>query len=144
MSKTCGAAQAMTSSTPPSPALTPARITSAAGLEMTRFSEGSETTPSTETPATTLSPAVSDQDLIDGGANNDIIIGGSGSDWCYGDDGDDYLSTTDASCLDVIDGGSGYDTASYDRSWVFGNDRVLNCERLLPYGQASMLPNLTL
>jgi Ca2+-binding RTX toxin-like protein len=85
-----------------------------------------------------------DQDLIHGGADSDYIIGGSGSDWCYGDEGDDYLDTYDANCLDVIDGGAGYDTAVYDRSWVYGNDRVLNCERLRPQGQASIfsLPTL--
>jgi Ca2+-binding RTX toxin-like protein len=55
-------------------------------------------------------------DVLRGGGGNDRIEGGDGADDLYGDAGDDTLydsSLPDASVQQIIDGGSGTDTADY-------------------------------
>jgi len=53
-------------------------------------------------------------DQLYGGSGNDSLFGGSGNDSLYGQLGDDKLSAYD-SVKDVLDGGAGTDSATYDK-----------------------------
>jgi Ca2+-binding RTX toxin-like protein len=57
-------------------------------------------------------------DTIRGGAGNDTIVGGTGVDKLYGDAGNDRLNGRDGKPRDLLNGGSGRDTASSDRGDV--------------------------
>ena len=61
-------------------------------------------------------------DVVCGGAGDDEIVGGPGSDVLRGGDGNDLLDARDGA-PDVVDGGSGFDTALVDHG-----DRVVNIE----------------
>ena len=65
-----------------------------------------------------------------GTPGNDMLDGGSGSDHLYGDDGNDVLYARDGQA-DWLDGGNGFDTATFDSrtwfGWVF-LDGVSNVE----------------
>jgi Ca2+-binding RTX toxin-like protein len=53
-------------------------------------------------------------DRLYGGDANDILVGGNGKDRCYGEAGDDLLITRGDRKADLLYGGAGTNTASYD------------------------------
>jgi Tol biopolymer transport system component len=65
------------------------------------------------------------EDVVRGGPGNDHIVGGPGSDLLAGGPGDDVIDARDGE-PDMVDGGSGVDTALVDRS-----DRVVDVEHRL-------------
>lgn len=54
-------------------------------------------------------------DTIRGGPGNDTLVGGSGVDRLFGESGNDRLNGRDGRPRDLLNGGSGRDTASKDR-----------------------------
>lgn len=65
-------------------------------------------------------------DRLNGGAGNDKVVGGTGNDKLHGDAGNDVLDGNDHAKGDVIDGGPGKDTCTYNKG-----DVVRNCEKKL-------------
>lgn len=53
-------------------------------------------------------------DIVMGGVGNDSLLGGTGNDRLFGGDGDDYLNSRDSITDAVLDGGTGFDSATKD------------------------------
>jgi Ca2+-binding RTX toxin-like protein len=69
-------------------------------------------------------------DILTGGAGNDVLDGGKGADQLFGDAGNDRLLGKDGT-RDVLNGGSGTDSAAYDVSPKSAADQRSSIEKKL-------------